>query len=353
MISLLTLLSASKNYDRTNIFYVTDTNFSDVIDPLPAAILLVQQGNDNERYRYKSDFINAAPQLMTRCFFVIMNGDRSKNFVQRVRLVHTKGYYFFRYGKLIEEYKGETDSDAITKYALEKTGLAFTAFQDYPLAEDFIESHKTSVVFFLKRAGGPLFEQFKDIAEKYRDAYAFGFCPDPDVTYELRVRYTPSIVLYRNTDKGKVVCPINITESKQLNETELIEWIQANSQPNYEIFEINNQEVYMNSTIGLFFVPVEPEDKDQAIYHINQVTAKYKGQLKFAIIDANTGNRFMQSLGFGRYADPAFAILKYTPDMLYKYLYAEGSTFRTRDISRFIDDFFLGKVNYTKPSDSH
>ena len=141
MLSLLLSLISSISYDGENIFYVSDTNFSDVINKFPASILLVQQGTDNERFRYMSDFINAAPLLMTRCFFVIMNGDRSKNFVEKVHLVHTKGYYFFRYGNLIEEYTGDTNSDAITKYALEKTGLAFTAFQDYPLAQDFIESH--------------------------------------------------------------------------------------------------------------------------------------------------------------------------------------------------------------------
>ena len=354
MLSLLLSLISSISYDGENIFYVSDTNFSDVINKFPASILLVQQGTDNERFRYMSDFINAAPLLMTRCFFVIMNGDRSKNFVEKVHLVHTKGYYFFRYGNLIEEYTGDTNSDAITKYALEKTGLAFTAFQDYPLAQDFIESHKISIVFYLNKASGPLFDQFKEIAETYRDIYAFGFSPDPDVTYELRVRYFPSIVLYRNTDKAKILYPFNITEQNQLNETELMDWVHENEQPNFEEFNINHQEIYYksNSTVGLFFVPVEQEDKEKAMYQINQITKKYKQQLNFAVIDAATGNRFMQSLGFGRYADPAFSILKYTPKRMYKYLYGEGSTFRMCEISLFIEDYFMGKVNYSiKSSD--
>ena len=348
MFSLLICYSLSISYDGDNIFYVSDTNFSNVMDKLPAAILFVQQGTDNERFRFRSDFINAAPLLSTRCYFVIMNGDRSKNYVEKMHLIHTKGYYFYRFGKYIEEYTGETNSDAIIKYALEKTGLAFTAFQDYPLAQDFIESHKTSIVFFLKSASGPIFEQFKQFAERYRDKYAFGFCPDPDVTYELRVRYIPSIVLYRNTDKGKIISPVNLT-GPEFNETQLLEWIEANEQPNYEIFDINHQEIYTkaNTLLGLFFVPVEQEDKDKAMRQINQVSIKYKNQLKFAIIDAATGNRFMQSLTFGRYADPAFAILNYTQKRTYKYLYPEGSTFRTKEISSFINDFFAGNVNFT------
>lgn len=344
MIFLLLFLTSSLLDDDSNILYVSETNFTDVMSKKSAVVLFVQQGSD-ERYRYLSDFINAATPLMTRCFFAIMDGDRNRVFVQKLHMKHTKGYYFYRNGKFIEEYAGDTNPDAITKYAMEKTGLPFTTFPDYPTAQDFIETHKTAVVLFLKSASGNVFEQYHDFAEKHRDSYAFGFCPDQDITYELRIRYVPAIVLYRNTDKAKIISAIDLNET--LNETAVYEWIRENEKPNYEVFDINHQQVYANKEIGIFFVPVETEDNEKAMRQIKAVTAKYRGKLSFTIIDAATGNRFMQSIGFGRFADPAFAILNYTSKRTLKYLYTEGGTFRSKELGQFIDSYFNGKVNYT------
>lgn len=342
----LTFLSKSESitYDDDNIVYVTESNFTNVMKTKPAAILFIQQG-DFQRYRYLSDFISASSYIGTRCYFAIMDGDRNKYFVQQLHLKHTKGYYFYRYGEFVEEYKGDPSPDSIYKYAMEKTGLPFTTFDDYPTAQEFIESHPISVVLFEKKAGGPLFEKFNEIAERNRDNYAFGCSPDPDVTYELRIRYVPSIVLYRNTDKSKIFYPYNLTEGTVENITE---WIEQNKNPNYEIFNINNQQIYeQTKELGLFFTPVEQEDLDKALRTISMVTTQYKNKLRFAVIDAVNGNRFMQSIGFSRYADPAFCVLNYTGKRVIKYLYTEGSEFRPKQILHFIDEVFAGNINQT------
>lgn len=337
-------LSEGVIYDTDNIVYVTESNFTSVMKSKSAAILFIQQGN-YQRYRYLSDFISAGSYIGTRCFFAIMDGDRNKYFVQQLNLKHTKGYYFYRYGEFVEEYKGEVSPEAITKYAMEKTGLPFTTFDDYSTAQEFIESHQTVVVLYLKQVGGELFERFSEIAQNNRDLYAFGVSPDPNVNYELRIRYMPSIVLYRNVDKSKVFYPYNLTTATNENITE---WIKQNNKPNYEVFNINNQQIYAETKeLGLFFLPVEQEDLEKASRTVSQVTNQYKDKIRFAAIDAVNGNRFMQSIGFSRYADPAFCVLNYTGKRMIKYLYTEGSDFRPKPILKFIDDVFAGKINQT------
>ena len=124
-----------------NILYVTEQNMSFAFEDLPAVFLLVQLGSDKDgRFRTRADFLAAASNLGSRCYFALMDGDRNQKFVRSTNQKDSKGYFFYRYGRLVGRYSGESSTDEITKFAMSRTGIAFTTFDEYTIAQDFIDA---------------------------------------------------------------------------------------------------------------------------------------------------------------------------------------------------------------------
>ncbi|OHS96937.1 hypothetical protein TRFO_02072 [Tritrichomonas foetus] len=327
-----------------NVLYVTEQNMSLAFEDLPAVFLLVQLGSDKDgRFRTKADFIAAASNLGSRCYFAIMDGDRNMKFVRSTNQRDAKSYFFYRYGQLVGRYSGGPTTEEITNFAMSRTGIPFTTFDDYTIAQDFIESNNGAVVLYLEKAGGPLFEKYNQWAEKLRDNTTFGLCPDPDIADELDISEFPSLVLYRHTDHSKAVYADDLNDASL---TDITEWINYNKKPKFEPFQINKQSVYHDGKpLLLFFTPVEEEAKKSAISVITNLANSFGNEFKVVSIDAVTGNRFMTEIGFGRYADPAVAILVYSKlGKLTKYLHDEEDPFTEDHIGNFIEMYIQKKL---------
>ena len=332
---ILIFLKLIFSLNENNILYLSDTNWSFILKKIPSSMILVQIGLD-ERYRISSDFISMSSTIKNKCFLALIDGDRNPNFVNLVKQKNSKGYYFFRYDKLTYIYRGSYKSDDIIKFINQKTGIPFNTFDDYSSIQEFIDSNKLSVILYEKKAGGPIFNLFQNISYQLRDSLSFGFCPDSDITYELRIKNIPSLVLYKLEDKSKIIYPNSLINN---NSSNIIEWINNNLKPNFETFLISNQNYYFNKgPIILFFIPVEEELRDKTLRIINQISIEFKNQFIFTQIDAVTGNRFMQSIGFNKYADPTLSILIYTNKLKYKYLFNE-TQFNKFLISNFLKQY--------------
>ena len=347
---LFSFLAESKLSDRKkrlhldgNILYVTDQNMSYAFENLPAVFLLVQLGSDADlRFRVQSDFLAAAPSLDTRCYFAVMDGDRNQKTVKNTNLKESKGFYFFRYGKLVGRYLGPSTTEDIVNFAMSRTGIPFTTFDDYSIAQDFIESHSGSVVLYLEKPEGPLFDKYFKFADMNRDNFSFGLCPDPDIALELGVNRFPSLFLYRTSDHSKAEY-IDDLSSSDLDD--LNRWLQYNKHPKYITFEVQNQRSYYCKQVLLFFTPVEEESRDSSLSVVHQLAEQYGSRFVVATIDAVTGNRFMTGLGFGRYADPAAAILVYSASgHMKKYLHGEEDPFTYEDVAAFVEAFLAHQL---------
>lgn len=327
-----------------NILYVTEQNMSIAFEDLPAVFLLVQIGTDKDgRFRTRADFLAAASNLGSRCYFALMDGDRNQKFVRSTNQKDSKAYFFYRYGRLVGRYSGEPSTEEITKFAMSRTGIAFTTFDEYTIAQDFIESNDGCVVLYLEKTGGPLFEKYGKWAEALRDNNTFGLCPDIDIADQLDIDTFPSLVLYRQTDHSKAVYPDDLNEATL---HDIAEWISYHKKPSFEPFQIDKQyKYYDGKPILLFFTPVEETASRDAIKVITNIASTYGNEFKVLSINAVTGNRFMTGLGFGRYADPAVCILIYNHNgKLTRYLHGEEDPFTEDDISKFVEDYKNKKI---------
>lgn len=336
------LKKAPKIHD--NILYVTEQNMTLAFNDLPAVLLLVQLGQDqSNRFRTRSDFLSAAPALGTRCYFAVMDGDRNNKFVRSIKQRESRAILLYRHGKLADRYEGTCTTESVTNYAMSKTGIPFKTFDEYSVAQDFIESNKDVIVMFLEKTGGQLFEKYTQYADQLRDNYSFGLCPDPDIAEDLGVTKFPSLILYRSVDHSKIFYLDDLNEATL---TDISEWVKYNSKPKFVPFEIQDQKVYYGGKpVLLFFTPVEEEARDESWHIISQLADTYGNSFNFTTIDAVTGNRFMTGLGFGRYADPACAILSYNRNgKLIKYLHGEEDPFDLDDLSAFIDSYLAKKL---------
>lgn len=327
-----------------NILYVTESNISLAFEDLPAVFLLVQLGSDRDaRFRTRADFLAAASSLGTRCFFAVMDGDRNTRFVRSINQREPAAYLFYRYGQLVARYTGSQATERIVEFAMARTGIPFKTFDDYTVAQDFIESHSLAVVLYLDRAGGPLFDKYTRIAGTLRDNFSFGLCPDEVLADELSVTKIPSLILYRSTDKGRIEYADDLAEAEL---ADIFAWLNYNVKPRFEPFAVDNQQKYWDAKpILLFFTPVEEDAMRDANTVITALAEQYGQDLRVLTIDAVTGNRFMTSIGFGRYADPAAAIIVYDrKGKMTKYLHNEDDPFTVEDLSPFVEDFLDKKL---------
>ena len=331
-----------KKIEETNILYVTDQNMSFAFEDIPAVFLFVTQGGEkHDQFRARSEFISAGSALGSRCYFAVMDGERNPRFVRQVNLIHTRGYFFFRYGKLVDRYWGKMRADAFVQYAMSRTGCPFTTFDDYPTAQDFIESNPIGVVLYIPEAGGRTFDRYNQLATNLRDNFTFGLCPDIDLAEELDVTTFPTLILYRQKDKARLIYPDNFDTATF---TDIILWVTYNSKPKIDLFQIQNQITYKKGKpVILFFLPVRDDEKEKSLQVIQPLAETYGEDLNFTQIDAVTGNRFMTSLGFSKYADPACVILVYNEKMS-KYRYPEEGDFTFENISTFIISFLDHKL---------
>ncbi|KAH0791006.1 Protein disulfide-isomerase [Histomonas meleagridis] len=312
-------------------------------EDLPAVFLLVQYGSDeDQKFRTRSDFLSAASSLGTRCYFAVMDGDRNQKTFKNTK--DSKSFYFFRYGKLVGRYTGSATTEGIVDFAMSRTGIPFVTFDDYSIAQDFIESNSGSVVLFLEKPEGPLFDKYYKFADVNRDNYSFGLCPDADIAYELGIETIPTLFLYRTSDhtKTEYIDDLDSATIEDLNR-----WLLYSMEPKYVTFEVQNQRQYYGKQILLFFTPVEEEQRDESLKVVLQLSEQYNSRFLIAVIDAVTGNRFMTGLGFSRYADPSVSILVYNKNgQMKKYLYNEEDPFTVEDIGNFIE---LYKSHKLKP----
>ena len=287
-----------------------------------------------------------------------MDGDRNPRFVKTIGQKETANFLFYRYGKLVGRYNGGSSTDEVTRFAMSKTGIPFVTFDDYTIAQDFIESNDGAVVLYLPRAGGPLFEKYGVWAEHLRDNTSFGLCPDPDIAEELDIFDLPSLVLYRHTDQLKAVYVDDLNEATL---DDIVQWVNYNRKPMFETFKVDKQNIYKGGKpVLLFFLPVEEHSREEAIIVVQTIAQTYGSDFRVEAIDAVTGNRFMTDIGFGRYADPAVAILVYSKlGKLTKYLHGEEDPFTEEHIGKFIEDFFEKKLepnirnaNLPEPNDA-
>lgn len=345
MILLFPLLAYAKSAPKiyNNILYVTDTNISYSIKDLPAVLLLVQFGDEDYKFRIRSDFLSAADSLGSRCYFAVMDGNRNMNFVRSLGHRNSQNLYLFlRYGKLVDKYYGSTETSDIVDFAMKKTGIPFSTFDDYSVAQDFIEDNENSIVLFVDKADGKVFELYKEFAELYRDNISFGLCPDLDIADEFEIMNFPTLVLFRRKDHSKVIYMDNIEEA---NIKDLDAWLQYNIKPKFDIFSVQNQKIYYGKQVLLFFLPVEEVAKDEALKVVLKIAVQYDSKFSINVIDAVTGNRFMTNLGFGKYADPALAILSYDSfGKMKKYLHGEEDPFTADHLIDFIEQYLSHKI---------
>ncbi|EAY06107.1 hypothetical protein TVAG_349600 [Trichomonas vaginalis G3] len=328
---------------ESNILWVSEYNLTESLQDKPACLLMVISEPDKDvRFHSISDFITAANTLGSRCFFAIMSGERNYKFTKSHSIKDEKAYFFFRYGILIHQFNGKTTTEGLVDFTMSKTGIPFTTFDDYVTAQDFIEGHENVLVLYSNSLKGKLFDKFNSIASQMRDNISFGLCPDEEIALELDIESSPALVLYRNADKQKIFYKDSLKDS---TEKDISSWLTYNMKPMFHPFNINNQKSYIGGLpVALFFTPVDIDAKNEAFKFISKLAAQYSNDLYFAQIDAVTGNRFMQSLGFSRYADPCVAILHYQNKKPLKYLYDEEAEWSFEDVSNFFGEFLDGKL---------
>ena len=332
-----------KNNIEDNLIYIGENNLSDILSEIPATFVLVQMGTDkDERFKDRADFISISTSLGTRCIFAIMDGDRNTKFCKSVNQKEQKGFYFFRYGHLIGRYSGKTDTDHLIDFVMSRTGIPFKTFEDFVIAQDFIESNEYSVILYLEQAKGPLFEKYNQLSNQLRDNFTFGLCTDEFLADELGIQKLPSLVLYRSVDLAKVIFEESLKDSSI---EDITEWLRYNLLPSFETFSIFNQNIYKGGKpIILFFTPVEEIKRDNTLKLITNLSKIFNQDLRFTQIDAVSGNRFMTNMGFSKYADPAVCILVYGLDKTYKYLYPEEDEWNIETLSNFIENFLDNKL---------
>lgn len=304
---------------------------------------MIQQGlNSDERFRHRAEFLSAAPTLGTRCFFAVMDGDRNQKYVRQIGLKFNRGFYFFRFGKMTHIFNGPFTTTHYENFALSKTGLPFTSFEDYISAQDFIESTDNAIVLYLQHASGLLFEKFSTLSSQYRDNYSFGLCPDEYLADELGIDLIPSMVLYRSKDRARVFYPDSIESATS---QDILAWLQYQKKPRFETFSLEDQRMYQKGKpVILFFVPVDDIQRETTLDLVSKLAIKYDEDLTFTQIDAVSGNRYMIDIGFSKYADPAVAIIEYKLDVKY-HLYPEEADWSFDDLCRFIENFLDRRIS--------
>lgn len=317
--------------------YISDSNYSNIIKAYSSSFVLVQRGS-NDRERYRSNFIYLSNNLDQRTAFLILDGDNNKIFIKKYGVTRSNSYLFFRKGNFIEFYNGNTYESSISDYIMKKTGYPFTTFEDSVLAQDFIETNDISVVLYSKSLKEDVSKNFLEVAELMRDNFSFGYCPDQYITYELRVKNIPNIILYRNEDKARVEYT-----GDRFSKGDIIDFINKNSRPSYILFDLKNYNKYTNNIL-LFFTPVEQEKNQMIMKVVSKAAEKFGEKFLVSYIDAAVGNSFMQSCGFSKYADPAFVILKRSNNSFVKFPYPEGKDFDINEIEQHIFDFQNDKV---------
>ena len=316
---------------------------SSLVSEKPAClILLISERDKDEKLRTLTDFIAAGETLGTRCYFGIMNGERNYKFSKSNKIKEECTYFFLRHGTVVASVSGKKTSEFLIDYTMAKTGIPFKTFDDYIVAQNFIESNDNSLILFTNSLSGNIFENFRSIAFELRDNLSFGICPDEDLTYEMDINDFPCMILYRNQDHAKIKYPDDIYNSKV---DDITSWLKYNLKPLFVPFQLNRQKVYIGrKPVILFFSPVNIEEKKKNYEFISKLAKQYSEDLEFTEIDAVKGNRFMTSLGFSRYADPAVAILEYKGKEPKKYLYDEEADWTYEAVSEFIMNFLDRKL---------
>lgn len=330
------------NYED-NVIYVNEANLTESLQDKAACLLMVYSEPDkHDRFLTISKFVKASNVLGTRCFFAIMDGERNYKFTKSHSIKGEKAYFFFRYGILINKYTGASTSEALIDFVMSKTGIPFTTFDDLVTAQDFIEKHDNTLVLYTNSLKGKLFDTYNQAANQMRDNISLGLCPDEEISADLEIEDIPSLVLYRNADHQKIFYPDSLTKSTV---QDIVSWVNYNTKPFFHPFNINNQKSYVGGKpVALFFTPVDIDAKKEAIQFIAKLAPLFGDDLYFAQIDAVTGNRFMQDIGFSRYADPCVAILKYETKKPLKYLYDEEAEWTIEDVSNFFGQYLDGKL---------
>ena len=334
---------AAKGTLESSILYVGDSNMSSLVSDKSACLILVISERDkDEKSRTLTDFISAGETLGSRCYFGIMNGERNYKFSKSNNIREECMYFFLRYGVVVSSVSGKKSSEFLIDYTMAKTGIPFKTFDDYIVAQNFIESNDNSLILFTTSLSGKIFENFRSLAYELRDNISFGICPDEDLSYEMDVDDLPCMVLYRNQDHAKIFYPDDIYNSKV---DDIKSWAVYNMKPLFVPFKLNKQKTYIGKKpVILFFSPVNIEEKKKNYEFISKLAKQYGQDLEFTEIDAVTGNRFMTSLGFSRYADPAVAILEYKGKTPKKYLYDEEADWTHEAVSEFIMNFLDRKL---------
>jgi len=335
-------ITKKKGFDD-NVLYVGEQNLTEVLSDIPAAFMLNLLGGErDDRFKDRMNFISMASNLGSRCYFVIMDGDRSAKFTKSVQQNEPQGYYFFRYGHLVGKYNGKRDTEHFVDFVMSRTGIPFKTFDDYVVAQDFVESNDFSVVLFLKSAKGPLFEKYGQLASQLRDNFTFGLCADEDIADELGIHNVPSLVLYRSSDSAKVVYSEPVIDATT---EDIVAWLKYNTMPLFFPFSLSNQNIYRGSRpVILFFTPVEEKSRIETLALVSSLSEQYGEDLHFTQIDAVTGSRFMTGLGFSKYADPAVAILVYSMDKMVKYIYPEDADWNRGTIADFVESFLDNRL---------
>lgn len=333
----------AKKILSNDIIFVGDSNMTKLIKDYQTTFMLVlDTEEDFKKLRFFSDFLSISNTLNSRCNFAILDASRNFRTKKRFNIKDERTYLLFRNGNFTCKYEGKKTAEKIIDFIISKTGIPFKTFDDFVVAQEFIESNDYSVIFYSLSTKDKNFEKYNKLSLMLRDEFSFGFCPDEVIADELKIDKFPSLVFYKRSDGSVLFFDDDFSTTPV---EDIRDWLIYNKRPSFTKFKVFDQDSYRGGKpVAVFFTPVDVKKQNKNHKLITELYTKFGNDILFTAIDAVTGSRFMVNIGFSKYADPAVAIIEFKRSETLKYLYDEEAEWNINALSEFFENYLDKKL---------
>ncbi|KAF1825011.1 PDI precursor protein [Dissoconium aciculare CBS 342.82] len=245
----------------------------------------------------------------------------------------------FRGASTHSPYTGARKAPAIVDFMTRQARPAVSLVTSESQLEEFKTADKIVLVGYFAADDKTSNATFNEIAEEYRDSYAFGATSEAALAKAEGVSQ-PSIVLYKTFDEGKN------TFTEKFDKEAIVAFAKTASTPLIGEVGPETYATYMGAGIPLAYIFSESADERETFAKTLKPLAElYKGKINFATIDAKDFGQHAGNLNLEVGKWPAFAIQDPVKNLKFPFTEAGSvAALSEKALGKFLKDFVAGKV---------
>ncbi|EGW29868.1 uncharacterized protein SPAPADRAFT_63488 [Spathaspora passalidarum NRRL Y-27907] len=247
-----------------------------------------------------------------------------------------------------EDYAGPRDAQGIADYMIKQTLPAVQVPASYDLLEKLVDEQAKPFIIQVNPSAEAN-ATFGKIAKSKKNDYAFISVEDKKLADQLSKKF-------KNVDLTKedtyiVAHPAQFDDAakfdgKTVDQESLLAFIEAEVVPYFGDITRETYMTYMSSPLPLaYYFYKTPEQRESISKDLAKIAKKYRGKINIAGVDATLFGKHAEVINMDPEIVPLFAIHNVTDNKKYgvnQTTYPEGPSADV--ISKFVDDFFEGKV---------